>query len=226
MPYVIPSALYGTFWEPSIDCNIASKQLHPITNEIIPLINEGNAQGTFIKIMAICRLNLRSLQLGLAITGLLPKIITLLNNLPLTSPKAAVQTQLAQSFMDHSNLYNKAYITLSNNGNQLMRRQDKLRLLYITKIDAKSYPHPPLSPQPPFGVIPIQDTAIKAQCYMGCRYSLSYSHQNQQLKSGVSFKDLRICKCSTKLNLRPVTLALSYSVNINATATYILENVL
>ena len=176
--------------------------------------------------MAIHRLNLRSLQLGLAITGLLLKIITLLNNLLPTSPKAVVQTQSAQSFIDYSNLYNKTSITLSNNRNQLMHCQDKLRLLYITKINIKSYPHPPLSPWPPFKVIPIQDTTIEAQCHIDYRHDLSYSHWNWQLKSGVSFKDPRIYKCSTKLNSRLVTPALFYSVNVNAPTTYILENIL
>jgi len=61
---------------------------------------------------------------------------------------------------------------------------------------------------------------------MDCRYNLSYSYWNWRLKSGVSFKDPRIYKYSTKLNSRLVTLALSYSVNANASATYILENVL
>lgn len=226
IPYTIPSTLYRIFQEPSVDYNIASKQLHPITNEIIPLINKGNVQDIFIKIMAIHRPNLRSLQLGLAITRLLLKIILLLNNLLLTSPKAAVQIQLAQLFIDHLNLYNKVYITLNNNGNQLIHRQDKLRLLYITKTNIKSYPHPPLSPWPPFRAILIQNTAIKAQCHAGCRYNLSYSYWNWRLKSGISLKDPGICECSSKPNSRPVTPALSHSVNANATATHMSENVL
>jgi hypothetical protein len=60
---------------------------------------------------------------------------------------------------------------------------------------------------------------------MGCRHSLSYSHWNWRLKSGVSFKDLRIYKCSTEPNSQPVTPALSHGVNVNATATHMLENV-
>jgi len=127
--------------------------------------------------------------------------------------------------MDLPNLYDETHITLNDKGQQMMRREDELRLLYLAKMDAESYPNPPLSPWPPFGVTRVHDAAIEAQSHAACRHNLSYSHWNWRLKSGRSLEDIGIFVHHSRVSYPPVTLLPSLRTDASVTQANVSEEV-
>jgi hypothetical protein len=127
--------------------------------------------------------------------------------------------------MDSPNLYDKNHITLNDKGQQIMRREDELRLLYLTKMDTESYPNPPLSPWPPFGVTRLHNAAIEAQSHAACQHSWSYSHWNWRLKSGRSLKDTGIYIHPDRVSYPLVTLLPSHSTDTSVIQANISEDV-
>jgi hypothetical protein len=161
IPNVVPSSIFGCFWEPGVHCNVAGEWLYPVLQEILPPLIQEKKYEVIVRIMAArCPVS-APLWLGLAITGMLPKIQSILSSfMPPTCPEATMWTNCWHSFMDSASY--KELRSLDNTAcEDEIYREDEFRLLYPTDLESERYRNPPLSPYPPFGVVKLDETALE-----------------------------------------------------------------
>ncbi|KAF1949131.1 hypothetical protein CC80DRAFT_529610 [Byssothecium circinans] len=166
IPNVLPSCLFGCFWNPGVHCNVASEWLHPILGEILPPLIQEKKYGP----------SSAPLWLGSAITGMLPRIQSILSSfMPPGCPEATVWTNCCQSFMD-SAFHKERRISDHATLGKVICREDEFRLLYLTDIESDRYGMLPLSPYPPFGMVKLNETALEVRLHAFCGHQLDYSH--------------------------------------------------
>jgi hypothetical protein len=176
IPNVLPSCLFGCFWTPGVHCNVASEWLHPILREILPPLIQEKKYEVIIRMMAARQPSLAPLWLGSAITGILPRIQSILSSfMPPGCPEATVWTNCYQSFMD-SAFHKELRISDNATLGKIICREDEFRLLYLTDIESDRYGMLPLSPYPPFGVVKLDETALEVRLHAFCGHQLDYSH--------------------------------------------------
>ncbi|PGH11056.1 hypothetical protein AJ79_05098 [Helicocarpus griseus UAMH5409] len=176
IPRAISSSLFGTFWEPGVPCKLVSEWLYtPLQNVLQPLVDQEKWH-VIVQIMAARRPNLAPLWLGSAITGLLPRLLKVcMNSIPPVSLEAIVWTQSPQSFMDPT-FRPKTNAYRSFRLEQVIRREDEYRLLYMTGCNSDEYGAAPLCPYSPFGLVTLQGTALNVRLHSSCGHNLSYNH--------------------------------------------------
>ncbi|KAF2181183.1 hypothetical protein K469DRAFT_671232 [Zopfia rhizophila CBS 207.26] len=189
IPNVLSSSMFGCFWEPGVDCNVASEWLYPILQEIVPSLKKEEQCQIIVQMMATRRPSSAPLWLGAAITGLLPKLLDIsTQHLPPISLEATVWTDSSQSFMDPQ-FHRQPRIFKSIKGRQFIRREDEYRLLYITDVDSRHYASPPLSSWSPFGAVELKNAAFEVQQHHTCGHRLIYSQWNWQLENELPLYD-------------------------------------
>ncbi|KAL7818893.1 hypothetical protein V8C44DRAFT_182976 [Trichoderma aethiopicum] len=106
-PTFIGSALWSVFWEPAIDCNLASSWCTPIIQEIQPLVESEDLE-TLSHVLAQRRPGVAPLWYGLlacgitdTVSAIVPFLEKLYTHVPTRfMPEVAVWTDSPQSFMD------------------------------------------------------------------------------------------------------------------------------
>ncbi|PTB80390.1 hypothetical protein M440DRAFT_1388686 [Trichoderma longibrachiatum ATCC 18648] len=106
-PTFLGSALWSVFWEPAIDCNLASSWCTPIIQEIQPLIESEDLE-TLSHVLAQRRPGVAPLWYGLlacgitdTVSAIVPFLEKLYTHVPTKfMPEVAVWTDSPQSFMD------------------------------------------------------------------------------------------------------------------------------
>ncbi|KAJ5135140.1 uncharacterized protein N7515_004418 [Penicillium bovifimosum] len=152
------SLISSTFFNPKVECNLASAWLNPIFAVTTPLI-QGEKPLTLAKVLAYRQPRLASLWLGAIIVGLANSTIRNIRiGLTATELNAAAWTGTLQSF-----------ITMEPgcNDGQMIRREDECRLLFITACDG--YTRIPIQPWKPFGETRLLDTELAVQQHAACR---------------------------------------------------------
>ncbi|KAF2245052.1 hypothetical protein BU26DRAFT_490162 [Trematosphaeria pertusa] len=176
IPNAVLSCMSGCFWEPGVHCNVAGEWLHPILTEILPPLIREKKYEVIIGIMSARRPSSAPLWLGSAITGMLPRIPSILSNfMPPSCLEATVWTDCRQSFMDPA-FHEELPISHTARLENVIRREDEFRLLYLTDVESESYGTPPLSPYPPFGLVKLDETAIEVRLHAFCGHRLDYSN--------------------------------------------------
>ena len=161
---VLSSALWTVFWEPEIDCNLASAWLSPVLNVVSPLI-ETNDHETLVKVLARHQPRLGPLWLGAILTGLWMDIPHFLRTLeaPYARPEslASAWFEVPQLFMDTPGIGGyKRY------GDHI-RRADRWRLLH--DVGSQPYGSTPLSSWQPFGRMPLSAVELDVMAHVECK---------------------------------------------------------
>lgn len=98
---ILTPSVFGCFWEPKIECNLASEWLGPLLHECIPYLLKADQYHTIIHMMAERRPNSAPLWLGMWITGLMPRVLGLAGKVIMSiSLEATHWVASSQSFMD------------------------------------------------------------------------------------------------------------------------------
>ncbi|PKY08595.1 hypothetical protein P168DRAFT_286710 [Aspergillus campestris IBT 28561] len=192
---VIMSSLCGSFWEPSIPCNLVTPWLHPILNEVSQRPEILNTPGRYAEIVAlICgirRPRLSSLWIGAAISGLIPKITALVKGgTPPLDPNGYPWTGCPQGFMDLAG--SGPYLYRNPSNQNLIRRVDIWRLLYLPVLedDGLYYESLPFSPWEPVGQSIELNCALRVRAHRLCsRHRLLYEHWTWNLLDGSKVQD-------------------------------------
>ena len=161
---VLSSALWTVFWEPGVDCNLASAWLLPASKVINPLIETHNYE-MLVKILARHQPRVGPLWLGAILTGLSMDIPCFLRTLeaPYARPDslASAWLELPQLFMDTPGV--GAY--RCDGGH--IRRADRWRLLH--DVGSQPYCSTPLSPWQPFGLMPLSAVELDVVAHVECK---------------------------------------------------------
>jgi hypothetical protein len=203
----VPSCLFSCFWEHRVACNLVSEWLHPILGEILPPLIQHKKYETIVGIMAARQQNLAPLWLSCAMTGLLPKILSILSSyMPTPFPEAAIWTQSRQSFIDPESYRHSS--ALQDVPREVITREDEFRLLYLTDITSEHFRSPPLSPYPPFGVVNMNQTALNVRLHALCGHYFSYDCWIWRQRDGQCLNDFGISaqsrpiSCGRQLSIR------------------------
>ncbi|KAL4792447.1 hypothetical protein BDV19DRAFT_380822 [Aspergillus venezuelensis] len=137
------SCLGSCIWDESVTSNLVSQWPHPLFNGIIPRLPKEHKVNTLLHIMAHRRPKLVSLCLGFAVSGSLPHIFQICHShiLP-PSLEASTWTRSPHSFMDPE-IQSPVNMRLVA-GEELISREDELRLLWLTDVESETYGAPPL----------------------------------------------------------------------------------
>lgn len=185
---LLASCLLGSFWEPSIPCNLASEWLNPAMKEITSSLFQSGQSFPIIWAMSARRPRLASLWLGATITGLLPRIIQVSQSfLPTIFLEAVVWTESPQSFMDPPNHRNVKSRIIGDR--VTISREDEFRLLYLTDTLSHEYGNPPICPYSPFGDVDIRDISLQARLHISCNHKLSYRSWEWKCHKGQLLSD-------------------------------------
>ncbi|KAE8421974.1 hypothetical protein BDV36DRAFT_280286 [Aspergillus pseudocaelatus] len=158
--------------ENHIPCNLVSQWLNLPMREIFPALIRSKKYHAIVCAMAQRRPNTSPLWLGALITGLVPRIFQVCRSyLPTVYLEAVTWTASPQSFMDPQ--YYRLTPVHKTNNVELIPREDKFRLLFITDVDSETY-RTPLSPYRPFGLVELQNTSIEVRLHYSCNHQLSY----------------------------------------------------
>ena len=161
---VLSSALWAVFWEPGIDCNLASAWLFPASKVIVPLIETRN-QELLVKVLARHEPIIGPLWFGAILTGFSTEIAHFLRTLqaPYARPEslASAWFELPQLFLDTPGF--EAYRC---DGDRI-RRVDRWRLLH--DVGLEPYCSTPLSSWQPFGWMPLSSVELDVMAHMECR---------------------------------------------------------
>jgi hypothetical protein len=185
-PRFLSSALWSTFWEPDIDCNVVSPWCDGIIEILEPLIKTDSIE-LLAHVLALRRPNLSALWYGLALFGrtklieaLIPFLKTLRTPTPARPiPEVAVWTGTPQSFMDLCG--SGPYLKLDNT----IARADVWRLRHDSwEVEPEGLPfrNTPLSGWPPFGFMASEELELEVHRHITCeRYEWQYDHWTWQL---------------------------------------------
>lgn len=192
---VVMSSLCGSFWEPNIPCSLVSPWLHPVLEEIPKASWICEKSGRYNEIIALMcgkrRPPLSALWIGAALSGLVPKVLeSIRSGTPPLDPNGFPWTSSPQSFMDLPRL--GPYFHGDASGNQVIRRDDAWRLLYLPtpEYDGLYYNSLPFSPWPPVGQTVEKNCALRVRAHKSCpRHRLAYAHWTWQLQDGTCLND-------------------------------------
>ena len=166
------SALWAVFWEPGIDCNLASAWLSPALNVLSPLIETNNHE-MLVRILARHRPMAGPLWLGAVLTGLSRDIPHFLQTLeaPFARPDLLASAWLGfpQLFTDTPGTGAYRY-----DGN-CIRRADRWRLLH--DVGSQPYCSTPLLSWQPFGKMPLSDVELDVMAHVECK-----RHEKQYIR--------------------------------------------
>ncbi|KAM6482692.1 hypothetical protein HDV62DRAFT_361367 [Trichoderma sp. SZMC 28011] len=188
-PTFMASALWSVFFEPEIDCNLASPWCNAIIDVIKPLI-ESHRLETLGHVLAQRRPGVAALWYGLVACGntdviqsIIPYLETLHTALPAKHvPEVSVWTDTPQSFMDLSG--SGPYLQ----GNQISR-EDLWRLRHENWNTWKGgvhFRHLPRTPFRPFGAIDAEEVEVMVRPHLECpRHEWIYSGFTWTLDNGV-----------------------------------------
>ena len=169
---VVSSALCIVFWEPEIDCNLASAWLSPVSKMVNPLIETNNHE-TLVRMLARHRSIVGPLWLGAILTGHSRHIPCFLRNLdaPYVSPNslASAWLELPRLFMDTPGI--RAY---KCDGSSI-RKADRWRLLH--DVGSRPYCSTPLSSWQPFGWMPLSTVELDVMAHVVCQ-----RHEKQYIR--------------------------------------------
>lgn len=161
---IVSSALWAVFWEPDIDCNLASAWLSPALTVLGPLIHT-NDHKMLVRTLARHRPMAGPLWLGAVLTGFSRDIPHFLQTLeaPFARPDSLASSWLGfpQLFMDTPGV--GAYICDGN----YIRRADRWRLLH--DVGSKPYCSTPLSSWQPFGKVPLSSVELDVMAHVECK---------------------------------------------------------
>ncbi|KAH6675901.1 hypothetical protein B0J14DRAFT_587534 [Halenospora varia] len=185
-PRFLSSALWSTFWEPGVDCNLVSPWCDGITEILEPLIRTGSLE-LLAHILALRRPNLAALWYGIALFGrtkiieaLIPFLKTLRAPTPARPiPEVAFWTGSPQSFMD---LYGSGPYLREDN---TISRADVWRLRHdCWEVEPEGLPFrtTPLSGWPPFGAMHPEELELEVRRHISCeRHKWQYDRWTWQL---------------------------------------------
>ena len=160
---VLSSALWTVFWEPGIDCNLASAWLSPVLSVIGPLVEAHNYE-MLVRVLAHHRPRVGPLWLGATLTGLSRDIPHFLRTLeaPYARPESLASAWLGipQLFMDTPG------IGCYKCDGEYIRRIDRSRLLH--DVGLPPYGSTPLSSWQPFGRMPLSVVELDVMVYVEC----------------------------------------------------------
>ena len=169
---IVSSALWAVFWEPDIDCNLASAWLSPALNALGPLIDT-NDHEMLVRTLARHQPMAGPLWLGAVLTGLSRNIPHFLQTLeaPFARPDSLASAWLGfpQLFMDTPGT--GAY---KDDGN-CIRRADRWRLLH--DVGSRPYGSTPLSAWQPFGKMPLSAVELDVMAHVECK-----RHEKQYIR--------------------------------------------
>jgi hypothetical protein len=186
-PRFLSSALWGSFWEPGVDCNVVSPWCDGIIETLEPLIKAGRLE-LLAHVLALRRPNLAALWYGVALFGrtkfidaLVPFLKTLRTPTPARPiPEVAFWTGSPQSFMD---LHGSGpYLRQDNT----IARADVWRLRHdCWEVEPEGLPFrsTPLSGWPPFGVMRPEELELEVRRHVDCeRHKWRYDRWTWQLE--------------------------------------------
>ena len=186
---ILSSALWSIFWEPEIDCNLASAWLFPISETI----NKCKNEEVLVRILGRHRPTVGPLWLGATLTGLSTHIPHFLRTLeaPYARPDSLGFAWLGipQLFMDIAGT--GGYIC---DGNRI-RRADRWRLLH--DVGTSPYGSTPLSSWQPFGQMCLSAVELDVGAHITCiRHEKLYTRWEWFGRDGISVPgaDIRIPK--------------------------------
>ena len=161
---VLSSALWTVFWEPGIDCNLASAWLSPALKVVGPLI-EANHHETLVRILVRHRPRVGPLWLGATLTGICRDIPHFLRTLeaPYARPESLASAWLGipQLFTDTPGVGG-----YKCDGDHI-RRADRWRLLH--DVGSQPYNSTPLSSWQPFGSMPLSGVEVDVMAHIECK---------------------------------------------------------
>jgi hypothetical protein len=146
--------MWSIFWEPGLDCNLASAWLGSIYHVIKPILQAGNLE-MLAKVFALCRPRLAPVWLGIAIlgctefAGMIESYLTTLEERPFScrmsrpDPDVAAWTGSPQSFLDEEG--SGCYI---KDGEVLLSRSDLYRLRFNYRLLSSNFETAPFGWQP------------------------------------------------------------------------------
>ncbi|KAL6881111.1 hypothetical protein J3F83DRAFT_33098 [Trichoderma novae-zelandiae] len=189
-PTFFGSALWSVFWEPEIDCNLASSWCTPIIHVVQPLIESDDLE-TLAHVLVQRRPGVAPLWYGLlacggtteTVSAIVPFLEKLYTFVPTKfMPEAAVWTDSPQSFMDLPG--SGPYLE----GNQISRA-DLWRLRHEYWNAWKGGIHfrnLPSTPFRPFGAVDAEEVEIMVRGHLQCqRHEWVYSGFTWTMRSGI-----------------------------------------
>ncbi|TAQ88181.1 hypothetical protein B7494_g3499 [Chlorociboria aeruginascens] len=193
-PRFLSSALWSTFWEPGVDCNVVSPWCDGIIEILEPLIKTSNLE-LLAHILALRRPNLAALWYGVALFGqtkiieaLVPFLKTLRAPTPaLPIPEVALWTGSPQSYMDlcGSGPYLRENNTIAW-ANVWRLRHD----CWEVEPEGLPFRSTPLSGWPPFGVTHPEELELEVHRHITCeRHKWQYDRWTWQLGNKGSICD-------------------------------------
>ncbi|KAJ5219967.1 hypothetical protein N7468_009171 [Penicillium chermesinum] len=211
---VLISSLCGSFWEPSIACNLVSPWLHPILEKVPRATGIAENAGRYHEIIALLcgmrRPRLKGLWEGAALSGLVPKVIDLVKSgTPPLDPNGFPWTASPQTFMDSCGA--GPYFYRRASGDNAIRRSDAWRLLYLptSADDGLYYNSLPFSPWYPTGETVEKNCAFRVRVHKSCsRHRLAQTSWSWQLQDGSSLNG-RIFRAEEPVYLQPSKVARS-----------------
>ncbi|KAJ5562398.1 hypothetical protein N7535_003139 [Penicillium sp. DV-2018c] len=171
------SLLCSTFFNPDIECNLASAWLNPafaIVDSISPIKNE----------LAVFLANrsplLGTLWLGAVLTGLAKTVLRDIRvGMTALDLPASAWTATTHTFMT---------CEMGTNNGESLRRDDECRLLYITASEGCDRPLPVWTWKP-FGTTKLCDAELAVRQHAQCSHCLEYESWEWILANGHSIQD-------------------------------------
>ncbi|KAL7796628.1 hypothetical protein V8C37DRAFT_353338 [Trichoderma ceciliae] len=188
-PAFFASALWSVFWEPEIDCNLASAWCNPIIDAIQPLIDGENLE-MLGHVLALRRPGIAALWYGLVACGttetilaIIPFLETLHTPVPARLiPEVASWTDTPQSFMDLTG--SGPYLQ----GNHISRADLwRLRHEYWNAWkEGVHFRHLPTTPFRPFGYVDAGEVEVMVRAHLACsRHQWVYTGFTWTLENGI-----------------------------------------
>jgi hypothetical protein len=232
---VVMSSLCGSFWEPTVGCNLVSPWLHPVLEEIPKLPQFAGDSRRYHKLIAIMcaarRPTLSPVWAGASLSGLVGQIIDLVRTgTPPLDPNGYFWTGSAQNFLDLPGGTGPYFKTGSGSGTniKIIERADVWRLLYLQSIedDGLHYESLPFSPWYPVGATRDESCVLRVRAHESCpRHSLIYSHWTWELSggSGLTATDGGYQGCMTRPRPPHRVLSPPHTINNNLAPINILH---
>ena len=184
---VFLSSLCAMFWNESVSCNLVSPWLHPILNEVPLSPDMKDIPGYYHEVLCyMCARRCPSiypLWVGAAISGLLPRVISLVGTgMPVLDSVAFPWTGCPQSFMDFTRP-GQYY----DGQREEISRADAWQICYLPSLtdDDLHYQSRPLVPWKPPGKTHRRNCALRVQVHWYCeRHELRYQSWSWELTDG------------------------------------------
>lgn len=179
--------LAGSFFDPTVDCNLVSAWIQAIFETIDPVVASEDYP-SLATIISKRQPSLAALWVGAIISGFAGRILRdVRHNCSVIDLNAAGWTRTIQSFIqippDTSNALENGVIS----------RSDECRYLFLTASEGRPRlsPHPPMSPWQPFGSTPLDYLDLEVRQHVICKaHCLLYQFWCWETENGLSGKDL------------------------------------